>query len=199
MIILGIDPSITSTGICIINERGSIIDCKSFNHNLGDPDRLGYIYDSLMTQYLSYLPDYICYERQVPQMRYNTSASSIVPLAELAGILKLSFLKYRNHKPDFQVLRYPPEDIKKYATGNGRATKEDMIAHMSDRKLTKIKCLIPEWSVNDVVDAYHIADLCRVLVINAPNKPVSYGVEFDINNYLYYNVRGDINEKSESS
>lgn len=202
MIFLGIDPSINSTGICILNDRGSIIDCKSLNHNLEDPYRLSYIYDSLMTLYRNYLPDYICYERQVPQMRYNNSASSIVPLAELAGILKLSFLHYREFKSDYCIVRYPPEDIKKYATGNGKASKEEMISVVSDRKITKIKSLIPEWSVNDVVDAYHIADLCRVLVNYSKTsitKPIFNGKEYDLSCYLYYNtIRSDLNEESES-
>lgn len=202
MLYMGIDPSISSTGICIINDRGTIQHCQSLNHTLDDPYRLAYIYDSLMSIYENYKPDYICYERQVPQMRFNTNASAIVPLAELAGILKLSFLHYRRYGYPHVICRYPPEDIKRFATGNSRASKEEMMDAVPESQMKKIKAFVPEWSVNDVADAYHAADLCRVLIKGSSqsiNKPLINGKEYDLNAYLYYQAdRRDTDEGSKS-
>lgn len=181
MIILGIDPSLSSTGLCLINDKGIIIDCMSINHNLEDPNRLMYIYDRLMSVYWNYGPDHVAYERQVPQMRYNNSASSIVPLAELAGILKLSLLKYKSRS----VYRYPPEDIKLFATGNGKATKEDMMKAVPAKQMKKMIALVPEWSVNDVSDAYHIANMTRQLLLSSVGVVEVNGKDFDITRYEY--------------
>lgn len=192
MTYLGIDPSISSTGICIINDRGTIQHCQSLNHTLDDPYRLAFIYDSLLSIYENYMPDYICYERQVPQMRFNTNASSIIPLAELAGIMKLSFLHYRRYNHTHVICRYPPEDIKRFATGNPRATKEEMMSAVPESQMKKIIALVPEWSVNDVADAYHTANLIRVLLKDTTDnisKPVYHDKEYDISSYIYYDSR----------
>lgn len=202
MKILGIDPSLSSTGICLINERGTILHCQSLNHNLEDPYRLSYIYDSLLSIYKNYQPDYICYERQVPQMRYNNSASSIVPLAELAGVMKLSFLKYRDYNDSHVILRYPPEDIKRAATNNPRADKEEMMNSVPASQLKKIKEYVPDWSVNDVADAYHTANLLRLILNSSKdtiNKPIINGKEYDLSTYIYYDPRRTLSYEESKS
>lgn len=189
--ILGIDPSLNSTGLCLINERGTVLDCKALCHSLEDPERLYYLYESMKDYFISYRPDYISYERQVPQMRYNYTASSIVPLAELAGIMKLSILEYCRINPSAVILRYPPEDIKHFATGNGKATKEQMMDAVPIKSMSKIKYFIPGDSVNDVSDAYHIANMVRELLLseeNSVNKLVKFGKEYDFN--VYYKLGG---------
>ena len=162
MLILGIDPSLSSTGLCLINERGTLITHTALCHSLEDPKRLYYISGVLSTFLHSYDPTHIIYERQVPQMRYNYSAGSMIPLAELAGVLKLVLLDYvQIKKPNVSVYRVPPEVIKESATSKSKATKEEMIAALPEKIRKKFEESVSPDSVDDVSDAYHAANLLR--------------------------------------
>lgn len=185
IVVMGIDPSLSSSGICLLSQRGTVIHATSLTHSLEDPERLRYIHDSLISLMTSYSPTHIVYERQVPQMRYAYSSGSIIPLAELAGILKLAILRYKSTASDLNVYRIPPEDIKKYATGNSKAEKEDMIRAVPQRSINKINSIVLQDSVNDVADAYHAARMILDLSKSEDGRVTCHEKEFLLSQYYY--------------
>lgn len=158
--IIGVDPSLNSSGICVINESGNILHVESIvPQSLNNYARLCYNYN----RYKNIISSdtnikYVSFEKQVDAQRYNINASSILKLAENIGILKLAI--YHTHVNSDDILEFSPMDIKKYATNNGKADKDLMIEALGTRAYNRIKGEIPEHSINDVADAYHCARLC---------------------------------------
>lgn len=168
-LILSADLSLNSSGIVILDlETGSPVHYESISSGLDNIERLAYNYNryiNLMTTYRDI--SVIVYEEQNPQMRYSYNAGSILKIAENVGVWKLAIY---HSLPIFSthptVLGVPAQDIKMFATTNGNATKEDMIAAVNGNHIKSIRREIPEHSVNDVADAYHLAKLTRDLIIN---------------------------------
>lgn len=168
-LISSFDLSMNSSGICIMDiEKGSPVHYESITSDLDGIERINYNY----TRYKNILSSFrdisvIAFEEQNPQMRFSYNAGSILSLAENVGIFKLAIyhsLPNLNEHP--LILGIPAQDIKKFATDNGKATKEDMIAAVNGNHIKSIRRDIPEHSVNDVADAYHLAKMARDLIIN---------------------------------
>ena len=105
---------------------------------------------------------------------YNAQTSSLTKLAESCGLLK--YLLYTN---GMSMDVYPPTQVKKIVTGNGLATKAqmlqafindtgvDMAAHIAPHfkirgKKPAMKHIIDGSPSSDLVDAYYIGVLHRV-------------------------------------
>lgn len=148
---------------------------------VGGMSRLVYNYNRYVAIFNTY-EDIACiaFEKQIPQMRYGGYAGSILPLAENIGVLKLAIMNSAiPRNPEMVVLGVPPGDIKSFATNNAKATKEDMIAAVNGHHIKSIKYAIPEHSVNDVADAYHLARYVKSL----------YGTE-GLDKYIEKEMRG---------
>lgn len=164
--VLGFDLSLESSGVCIYK------DGSPYHYECVVPYPLKDI-DRLQSNYLDYcriLTTYrgikcIAFESQVNQMRYHRNAGSIISLAENIGVFKLAIAEVAlTHSPDLIVLGIPPGDIKSFATGNSKSDKEAMINAVNGHHIKYIKKNIPEYSVNDVADAYHIARMAHQLI-----------------------------------
>lgn len=165
-VIIAFDPSLSSTGVCVLpTDSNTPIAYESINPIVGDPNRLSYIYSRFKAILASYDDiAFVAFEKQIPQMRYGYSAGSILPLAENIGVLKLAISNVAiARNPKVSVLAIPPKDIKIFATSNGSAKKEDMIAAVNGHHIKSIRSSILEYAVNDVVDAYHLARLVKHL------------------------------------
>lgn len=168
-LILSADLSLNSSGIVIIDsEKGTPVHYESISSDLDNIERLTYNYN----RYINLLSTYrdisiISYEEQNQQMRFSYNAGSILNIAENVGVWKLAIY---HSIPVFKsaplILGIPAQDIKKYATSNGKATKEEMMAAVNGNHMKSIRRDIPEHSVNDVADAYHLAKMTRDLVVN---------------------------------
>lgn len=166
-LVIGLDLSLNSSGVCIIDiDKGTPLHYESISSDLDDIERLNYNYN----RYLNLLSSYrditcIAFELQNNQMRFSYTAGSLISLAENVGVFKLALYHSLSvlHR-DPIVLGIPAQDIKKYATDNGKATKEDMIAAVNGNHIKSIRRDIPEHSVNDVADAYHIAKMAKDLI-----------------------------------
>ena len=181
-LIIACDLSLNSTGVCIIDvEKGSPVHYENISSDLEGIERLNYNYNRYINLLSSYRDiSYIAYEAQNAQMRFSYNAGSILSLAENIGVFKLAIyhsLPYFVSAP--VVLGIPAQDIKKYATDNGKATKEEMIAAVNGNHIKSIRRDIPEKSVNDVADAYHLSKMVRDIVVN----------EKDYSNYLLKNFQ----------
>lgn len=166
-LILSADLSLNSSGLVIIDrEKGTPIHYESITSDRDDLDRLLYNYNRFENIFKTYRDiECISYEAQNKRMRFSYNAGSILSLAENVGCWKLSIVKnlpFLNNPP--LILSIPAQDIKMHATGNGNATKEDMIAAVNGHHIKSIRRDIPEHSVNDIADAYHLAMLTRELI-----------------------------------
>lgn len=167
-LIAAFDLSMNSSGVCVMDiDKGSPVHYEAISSDLEGIERLTYNYNRYLNILLSYKDiRWIAFEEQNPQMRFSYSAGSILSLAENVGVFKLAVyhsMPYLNTMP--VIIGIPAQDIKKFATDNGKATKEDMIAAVNGNHIKSIRRDIPEHSVNDVADAYHLSRMCRDIII----------------------------------
>lgn len=177
-IIVAIDPSLNSTGMCILPVgENTPIAYMTIRPPVGDPHRLDYIYNYYKMVFDTYKQciKYIAYESQMIQMRYGYQSGSILELAENIGVLKLSILRARFDFNSVSIVRVRPDIIKEFATGSKKATKEEMMDHVDQRHMKSIRSNIPESSVNDVSDAYHLARLVNQYIAEGTIDTIKYG------------------------
>ena len=157
-----------STGVCVMDlDKGTPLHYESITSDLEGIERLSYNYNRYMNILSTYRDvEYIAFEEQNSQMRFSYNAGSILPLAENVGVFKLAI--YHSFPYFFSspmILGIPAQDIKKFATANGKATKEEMIAAVNGNHIKSIRRDIPEHSVDDVADAYHLAKMVKDIIL----------------------------------
>jgi len=92
---------------------------------------------------------------------FGSRSSRLFQIAENAAILK-----YKCYQKSLPLDVIPPSRVKKFATGKGNASKEDMYASfLEDTKVDIRKTITPSASkiinpVSDIVDSYYI---CKYL------------------------------------
>lgn len=179
VVILGADLSCNSTGLCIINHKRSIIHAESINpYPLDGLVRLLYIYNRVANVLQSYNVTHIGYEKQVSQQRYNYSAGSILPLAEVQGVFKLAVAQYSLSNPTLEVYAFKPQDLKYSLSGDSKADKDKMMESLGSRRLSHLRSNVIESSVNDCADAYAAADAVLKVLANNFDKP--YDIVFPV-------------------
>lgn len=170
-LILGCDPSLNSSGIAILDSKGKPVHFESINPApLIGRSRLHYIYNSVLKILNSFKNvEVIAYEKQLRQERFNYNAKYILDLAENIGVLKLAIHNAELTGRSFKVYGFTAPEIKKYATGNSKADKPMMEEVLGIRVINNIKGSVPEFAVNDCVDAYHAARMAYALETNQIN------------------------------
>lgn len=182
-LILSGDLSLNSSGMVVMTmERGTPVHYENITSDLSNIERLNYNYHRYLNILMNYRDiEYIAFEAQTKQMRFQYNAGNILDIAENVGIWKKAIydsLPYLAHPP--LILAIPAQDIKIFATGNGKAEKEDMIAAVNGNHIKSIRRDIPEHAVNDICDAYHLAKMVRDLIKN----------EKDYSQYIVKDYRG---------
>jgi Holliday junction resolvasome RuvABC endonuclease subunit len=149
---VGIDPSTTNTGMVILDESGDVVSmtlhsskCKVLT------DRVRDILTSIITILDEFKNDdlYVWIEAPFYMRRLGS-----IPLIQANGAFFYTILMEYGcliHQPS-------PTSVKKFATGSGKATKDDMTAAVPKPILNKIEKSFKKKS-DDVVDAYHIAKM----------------------------------------
>lgn len=146
MIYVGIDPSLTSPGLAILNQDGSLGGTFSLaTKQLRGGNRLRHIYDWAM----DLLP---AGPAQAVIEGYAINAQNRpFDLGEAGGILRLALAQ---REISYAVV--PPALVKKFVTGNGQATKAQVQAAIERN-----------WGFSfvqeDEADAYGMAQLARTL------------------------------------
>ena len=179
MIILGIDPSINCTGICVYdtltnahiyymiaskctkkmkdftNDYVHIVEYSKRESNKGEYHTKEYNKSQNIYDICVIIKDIIQnYEPDLIQMEgisYGSRGSAA--LADLAGLnfaIRMTLLR-----EDIQFNILAPTTVKKFAVGNGAAEKDVMIA--SCKKLDKHIKDITDIKVDDLADSYFIA------------------------------------------
>lgn len=120
--ILGFDPSLTSSGFCYDN-AGEIITGRILTKDLRGVERLAYIRDQcslLMNKAEAIL---IAYEGYA----MGANVGRAFDIGELGGVLKLLAFEL-----DVDILVVPPRNLKLFATGSGNAKKPEVIKAVAD-------------------------------------------------------------------
>jgi crossover junction endodeoxyribonuclease RuvC len=156
-LIIGIDPSLTSTGIVVL--RGNKVELAVTTKNkpaLGTIERVRLIYERIVDiqENLSdgekwQAPDLIVIEG----FSYGSKGRSVFDIAYLGWRIReeLEWLKEQDNIPWLEV---PPSQLKKFATGQGNANKEIILQQVYKRWGV-------EFSDNNQADAYVLAQIGR--------------------------------------
>jgi len=147
---VGIDPSLSATGLVMINERGEIVEQRLINTELENylciEQRLLDIMSSIIflngVMKLSYV--------YIEDLPYLSKGGAIF---ERAGLLYLitTFL-FQNNIP-YKLIK--PTTLKKWSTGSGRADKADMM----NEALTKYGI---EFTDDNLCDAFFLSQMARL-------------------------------------
>ena len=147
MRIIGLDPSLTSTGWGIIDVQGNRLQYVADGFIPTNPkqpieERLDIIFRTLCKVYETYHPE----EAAIEETFLNTNPETSLKLSMARGVVVLSAGYY--HIPLFE---YAPNKVKKALVGVGRAQKEQVE--------TMVKILLPGCAPknNDSSDALAMA------------------------------------------
>ena len=152
MKVIGIDQSLTGTGVSVINddklEYSTVIKSK-----FKGVKRLVDIKNQLIKIYDSYRPDHIAMEGY----GFMTRGRGF-ELGELGGVIKVTFSELGN--PPIIV---HPSHLKKFVTGKGNCDKSLVLMHI-------YKKYNIEFNDNNIADSYGIARLVLEIVLMKQGK-----------------------------
>lgn len=141
---VGVDPSISNTGLVALDMLGNLILA------IDGSDAYGKAYSSDIEKYLAQA-DYLknaLNDYEVARIGYeNYSFDSVhraFSLAEFGGVLKSRLVQW-------PLTLVAPRRVKKFATGNGGASK-DMMREQASREHDALRC-----ASEDICDAYFLA------------------------------------------
>ena len=133
MIILGIDPSSTSTGFGLIHydrKKFRYVNCGTIRPKTGQPfdERLVTLYQRMVEIVSEARPDEVAIESTF----YGKDPNAVARLGETRGVLCLAV-----KQAGLPLVNYAPAEVKKAVAGSGRATKEQVQFMIT--KLLKLK------------------------------------------------------------
>lgn len=140
MIVAGLDPSLRSTGVVLLGEHGSLLARAIVPPSRG-PARFSYIRDELF----ELLERHSVRRLAIEGHAFGSRDAHVLERAELGGVLRLSMWER-----GIAYVEVPPKTLKKYASGNGNADKDEVKRAVTDRWGFTDPC-------DDVVDAYVLA------------------------------------------
>jgi len=119
--ILGIDASLTNTGIALINLNGKLIHSDTISPKSKGTYRLIYHESSLEKLIFDYSPQIAVMEGYA----YSPNAGMAFNIGELGGIYKTQL--WKNRIPLYIVA---PTTLKKFATGSGKGDKNKIMLNV---------------------------------------------------------------------
>lgn len=145
MIIFGIDPGLRATGYGVTEAAATRLRVIAAGDirppaNIPLSQRLAAIHDMLSTLMSRYHPDTVVLEQLFTHHHHVTTAAL---MAHARGVACLAAQEH-----GVRLAEYPPTQVKKSLTGNGRASKEQ-VARMVQQWLG---CADSSWSI-DATDA----------------------------------------------
>ena len=119
--VIGIDPSLTATGICVTDETKKVILSEEINTRAGDQARIPLILGKLSEIYKKYDVSFVAIEG----FAFSAQGRSVFDLGELSGCIK-----YMLKVP---MVVIPPTVVKKFATGKGNCHKDLILLEVFKR------------------------------------------------------------------
>ena len=147
---VGIDQSLTSPGVTVLNESGGveIATTVSVDDKLRGSARLAHIYRSFRSLVAPYPYPYI--RRTALEGPSLGSTHREFDLGEVSGVTKIFLYSLTGCEPHV----VPPTTLKSFATGNGLATKEDVL------HVVKTIYGYDFGGRDDVADSFFLARIC---------------------------------------
>ena len=148
MIILGVDPSLSSTGICVMeSEIGRVLSCVAIQIDKVGPERLAIFhreFRDIVQKYKEQDDISAFVEGYAFGAKQQREA-----LGELGGVLRLTL-----HDEGINMTIVQPTSLKKFATGTGKADKIKMGIYL-------YKEYELEYPTSDQTDAYWLSQFGR--------------------------------------
>lgn len=148
--VVGVDPSLTSTGISVIAETGELVGSHRIKSKaVGDlianrMDRLTIILSRFAQIVSAAKPEVICIEAY----SFGSSGGKSWDRIELGGILR-----YWCHNNGFKMFEVAPSRLKKWACGNGAAEGKIPIVNALNKRYSV------EFNSDDEYDAYALGQM----------------------------------------
>jgi crossover junction endodeoxyribonuclease RuvC len=159
MCVLGIDQSFTGTGIVVLNESGNVDHLQKITSEKGS-GRVNQIM-TISNEILDIISKYKITTVKIEGLSLGSNSSVT---RDLAGLMYGILLKIKEeHGIDAEVVA--PKSVKKYATGNGNAKKQDMFDALPE----DIQKRILELGVKKTTGMYDIADAYFIAKFVAPD------------------------------
>lgn len=157
---MGVDPGTIVTGYAVLSKEGGdveilVSDVIVLKSSISMPVRLKKIYDKLSQVINTYLPD----EFAIETAFFGKNVQSALKIGQARGVSILAAVN--NQIP---TIEYSPREIKKAITGNGSASKQQVMYMVN--KILNIRKKIPHF---DETDAIAIA-LCHLQKFSQPVK-----------------------------
>lgn len=158
MIIIGIDPSLTSTGLCVMDEKGEILETLAINSKFDGAKRLHDIKRQLKPR--------CCYTSGDSEEKtfvfiegysYGSMNGREI-LGELGGMIRLML-----YEEEIEFVDIPPTSLKKFTAGKGNADKIAMA-------IAVLKIWGKDFPTTDQTDAFALAELGRAYLGLIPGK-----------------------------
>ena len=115
--VIGIDPSLTSTGLAMRDRAGRLKSYALGDSNLRGEARLLFLRNAVDKHLDRMCPDLVVYEGYA--LGFRGKSNALFSLGELGGVLKLLILER-----GLDILLVPPNNLKLFATGKGNSDKE---------------------------------------------------------------------------
>ena len=136
MIVMGIDQSLTSTAYVFVNENKEVLSSGVIRTSKEDslPNRCATVATELSTATLEYWLATDDIKISIEGLSYGSIGSATRNLAVLMG-----WIQSELYMGDDLWLETPATSLKKFATGNGRAEKKDMLESVTEEFREHIK------------------------------------------------------------
>lgn len=148
MIVMGIDASLTSTGVVVL-DGDNILLSRAIVTKPGDYQstiiRLCKIRQEVVSCINKHKPGRICIEG----FSYGSKGMAVMQIGMLGGLLREA-LEYARLVSGVEWSEVPPTTLKKYVTGKGNSAKDEM-------RLWAYKKWAVDFPTHDQVDAYALA------------------------------------------
>lgn len=148
MVVLGLDPSLTGTGLSVVdNDNLLFSECYKPKNKKG-PQRLIEICHKISEVIDAYQPELICLEGY----SFGSRGRALFQIGELGGLIRVML-----HKTGIKWLEITPSQVKKFATGMGNCGK-DIILQQVYRRWGM------EFKTSDEADAFVLAKIGTILL-----------------------------------
>lgn len=149
---VGIDLSLASTGVCVLDDEGNLLESHAIKTKPRGQSMLRRFerYDEIIDRIcdLGVGNDGYC-TAAIEGYSYGNHIKGLGPLIECGGLLRMKMLI---HPLVLESTEVPPSCVKKWATGKGNATKQQIILDIACRYGV-------EFRIDDEADAFCLAKI----------------------------------------
>jgi len=188
---LGIDQSLSGTGLCILDEGGNIVKTGLISpKKINGVERLDFISKQVVSFIGENCSSYDEIRLSREEYSFSSKGASLFNLGELGGVVDLTIYRlFSNHMTDIavQYYRIPSGVHKKYVIKNGNAKKGSTKAE-KQKYLDLVKKHSGEsFDDDNIADAFMIAKTLRAfyMITNDPGMLAEMDLEDRENRLLF--------------